>query len=121
VHIKGVGFKGGMGFQLVRIPGCTYAYVKDLIKTRPDGVVLLDVPRLPTAAASFARFARVIADPGNDEMIVRMGSVGLRIEGRTSAYDLFRMPFPVEGDQGALFAIDTKDDDFVAAIYFDRP
>jgi hypothetical protein len=96
-----------------RLAGFTYAGLKAVIRARPESVVMMDVERLPTAAASFALFASVASDPGNDGMILRMGGVGLRIEGRTSAYDLFRMD---RDSDSALYAVDTKDDDFVASI-----
>jgi len=69
--------------------------------------VILDVEREPTARESVKKFFFAVKQ--EPAAVIRMGAVGMKIDGRSSCFDLWHLP-------GVLnqYAVDVKDDSFVA-------
>lgn len=74
---------------------------------RSSNAQVLMIERAPSAKLSLCAF---IKQCETNEVVLMMG-VGMHMDGRTSVFDLFRI-----GDM--LYAVDVKDDSFVASVSF---
>lgn len=71
--------------------------------------VILDVERKSTARESSLTFQKAVLQ--QPDAIIRMGGVGMKIDGRSSLFDLWKLPGAME-----QYAVDVKDDAFVAKL-----
>ena len=102
-----------MSSRFQRDPSLNSTYVHRKLAEGHEGAILALVDRRPTAAASVKAFFDTvdIVKKNNSQKFtaIRMPAVGLKIENRSSAYDLFYVV-----SNFTVYAVDCEDDSFVA-------
>jgi hypothetical protein len=81
-------------------------FLANMVRPQVDRVLYV-VDREPTAEASFHKFYRAVAQM--PDAVIRMGGVGMKIDGRRSLFDLWNLPGNLN-----QYAVDARDDGFVA-------
>jgi hypothetical protein len=81
-------------------------FLANMVRPQVDRVLYV-VDREPTARASFHKFYRAVVQM--PDAVIRMGGVGMKIDGRRSLFDLWNLPGNLN-----QYAVDVRDDGFVA-------
>lgn len=97
-------------FQFKKIPDINYNDVNDIIKNDIVSKSVKVIERLPTAKESLNSYFQYINQNPKDSIVVIFG-IGMNIDGRRSAFNLYFSP-----KMSVIFAVDDKDYDFVAGI-----
>ena len=87
---------------------------KFLAPDKNDELKIMTVDRKPTASDSISSFFEAVGffkDNINAPSALTISSVGMKVDGRSSVFDLWWFPT----DKNNFFAVDAKDENFVAS------
>ena len=97
-----------MTSKLIHDPALDYEFVRSKVRSvASDASQVIHVERAPTANESMQRFFAAAQNAG--PCVIFTNNEGLKVSGRSSLYDLYWI-----GTTKEMFAVDAKDDAFVA-------
>jgi hypothetical protein len=97
-------------FQFKKIPNINYTDVIDFVKNDKISKTVKILERLPTARECLNFYFQYISQNPKDSTVI-ISAVGMHIDGRRSAFNLYFCP-----GMSVIFAVDDKDKDFVAVV-----